>query len=185
MVGGGDVKASRTIDVSQIIDEQPLSRFQIKVMVLCAILFMDGFDVTAMGYVAPGLSKLWNLKPGALGPVFGAGLFGLMVGALIFSPLSDRIGRKTVIATSVTLFGAFSLLTPLATSLDNLFWLRLATGLGLGGAMPNAIALTSEFLPKRVRSTLTMVTFFGFSSSICSNSTSSPTGCRQSLMTPA
>ncbi len=154
----------QTVDVSKIIDERPLSRFQIKVIVLCAAaLFMDGFDVTAMGYVAPGLSKLWNLKPGALGPVFGAGLFGLMVGALIFSPLSDRIGRKMVIATSAVLFGTFSLLTPFADSLESLFWLRFATGLGLGGAMPNAIALTSEFLPKRVRSTLTMVMFFGFS----------------------
>jgi MFS transporter, AAHS family, 4-hydroxybenzoate transporter len=152
------------VDVSQVIDQQPLSRFQIKVILLCAAaLFMDGFDVTAMGYVAPGLSKLWGLKPGALGPVFGAGLSGLMVGALILSPLSDRIGRKKVIAASALLFGIFSLATPLADSLDSLFWLRFATGLGLGGAMPNAIALTSEFLPRRVRSTLTMVMFFGFS----------------------
>ncbi len=158
------MSGKQTVDISQIIDEQPLSRFQIKVIVLCAAaLFMDGFDVTAMGYVAPGLSKLWSLKPGALGPVFGAGLFGLMVGALVFSPLADRFGRKMVIAASALLFGIFSLLTPLAQSLDSLFWLRFATGLGLGGAMPNAIALTSEFLPRRIRSTLTMVMFFGFS----------------------
>jgi AAHS family 4-hydroxybenzoate transporter-like MFS transporter len=152
------------VDVSRVIDEQPLSRFQIKVILLCAAaLFMDGFDVTSMGYVAPSLSKLWGLKPGALGPVFGAGLSGLMVGALIFSPLSDRIGRKAIIAASAALFGAFSLLTPLAETLDQLFWLRFATGLGLGGAMPNAIALTSEYLPKRLRATLTMMMFFGFS----------------------
>ena len=86
-----------------------------------------------------------------------------MVGALVFSPLADRFGRKMVIAASALLFGIFSLLTPLAQSLDSLFWLRFATGLGLGGAMPNAIALTSEFLPRRIRSTLTMVMFFGFS----------------------
>jgi len=158
------VTAIQTVDVSRVIDEQPLSRFQIKVILLCAAaLFMDGFDVTSMGYVAPSLSKLWGLKPGALGPVFGAGLSGLMVGALIFSPLSDRIGRKAIIAASAALFGAFSLLTPLAETRDQLFWLRFATGLGLGGAMPNAIALTSEYLPKRLRATLTMVMFFGFS----------------------
>ena len=64
---GDDGVSGKTVDISQIIDEQPLSRFQIKVIVLCAAaLFMDGFDVTAMGYVAPGLSKLWSLKPGAL-----------------------------------------------------------------------------------------------------------------------
>lgn len=156
--------AMQTVDVSGVIDEQPLSRFQIKVIVLCAAaLFMDGFDVTSMGYVAPSLSKLWGLKPGALGPVFGAGLAGLMVGALVFSPLADRLGRKAVIVASALLFGAFSLLMPLAETLDQLFWLRFAAGLGLGGAMPNAIALTSEFLPKRLRSLLTMVMFFGFS----------------------
>lgn len=158
------MSAMETVDVSQVVDEQPISRFQIKVIVLCAAaLFMDGFDVTSMGYVAPSLSKLWDLKPGALGPVFGAGLLGLMVGALVFSPLSDRIGRKGVIATSAVLFGAFSLLTPTAQTVTQLFWLRFATGLGLGGAMPNAIALTSEFLPRRLRSTLTVVMFFGFS----------------------
>ncbi len=156
--------ATESVDVSQVMDEQPISRFQIKVIVLCAAaLFMDGFDVTSMGYVAPGLAKLWHLKPGVLGPVFAAGLIGLMIGALVFSPLSDRLGRKGVIAISAVLFGAFSLLTPTAHNLMQLFWLRFATGLGLGGAMPNAIALTSEFLPKRLRSTLTVVMFFGFS----------------------
>src|SRR5258708_34768394 len=72
------------VDVAELIDQQPVSRFQIRVIALCAgVVFMDGFDTQAIGYVAPTLGKLWNLKPGALGPVFGAGLFGLMLGALI------------------------------------------------------------------------------------------------------
>src|SRR5258706_443658 len=83
--------------------------------------------------------------PGALGAVFGAGLFGLMLGALIGGPLADRIGRKRVIILSTLAFGLCSLLTVTADSLNSLLLWRLATGLGLGGAMPNAIALTSEY----------------------------------------
>ncbi len=152
------------VDVAELIDQQPVSRFQIRVIALCAgVVFMDGFDTQAIGYVAPTLGKLWNLKPGALGPVFGAGLFGLMLGALIGGPLADRIGRKRVIILSTLAFGLCSLLTVTADSLNSLLLWRLATGLGLGGAMPNAIALTSEYSPQRSRATLVMIMFCGFS----------------------
>lgn len=158
--------ASRTavIDVAELIDRRPVGRFQIRVVVLCAcVVFMDGFDTQAIGYVAPALAKLWNLKPGALGPVFGAGLFGLMLGALGGGPLADRIGRKSVIVLSTLAFGLCSLMTVSADSLESLLLWRLATGLGLGGAMPNAIALTSEFSPQRSRAMLVMIMFCGFS----------------------
>ncbi len=152
------------VDVAELIDQQPVTRFQIRVIALCAgVVFMDGFDTQAIGYVAPTLGKLWNLKPGALGPVFGAGLFGLMLGALIGGPLADRIGRKRVIILSTLAFGLCSLLTVTADSLNSLLLWRLATGLGLGGAMPNAIALTSEYSPQRSRATLVMIMFCGFS----------------------
>jgi AAHS family 4-hydroxybenzoate transporter-like MFS transporter len=152
------------VDVTKLIDQQKISRYQIMVAALCAaVVFMDGFDAQAIGYVAPTLSAAWKLQKGALGPVFGAGLFGLMLGALILGPVADRIGRKPVIVVSVLWFGICTLLTITATSLDSLFWWRLVTGLGLGGAMPNAIALTSEYSPQRSRATMVMVMFIGFS----------------------
>jgi MFS transporter, AAHS family, 4-hydroxybenzoate transporter len=152
------------VDVTKLIDQQKISRFQILVALLCAaVVFMDGFDAQAIGYVGPSLSAAWKLPKGALGPVFGAGLFGLMLGALIFGPVADRIGRKPVIILSVLWFGIATLLTVTATSLDSLFWWRLLTGLGLGGAMPNAIALTSEYSPQRSRATMVMLMFIGFS----------------------
>jgi AAHS family 4-hydroxybenzoate transporter-like MFS transporter len=152
------------IDVTKLIDKQKISRYQIIVAGLCAaVVFMDGFDAQAIGYVAPSLGAAWKLQKGALGPVFGAGLFGLMLGALIFGPVADRIGRKPVIIASVLWFGICTLLTITATSLDSLLWWRLLTGLGLGGAMPNAIALTSEYSPQRSRATMVMVMFIGFS----------------------
>jgi AAHS family 4-hydroxybenzoate transporter-like MFS transporter len=152
------------VDVTRLIDEQRISRFQVMVAGLCgAVVFMDGFDAQAIGYVAPTLSAAWKLPKGALGPVFGAGLFGLMLGALILGPVADRIGRKPVIVVSVLWFGICTLLTVSADSLNSLLLWRLLTGFGLGGAMPNAIALTSEYSPQRSRATMVMVMFMGFS----------------------
>jgi MFS transporter, AAHS family, 4-hydroxybenzoate transporter len=159
-----EVKSAITIDVAEYIDAQPVGGFQIRLLLTCAaVLFLDGFDTTAIGYVAPALAKEWSLSKGALGPVFSAGLFGLMIGALIFGPLADRIGRKKIIIFSTLTFGIGALVTAFVQDVNALFAIRFLTGLGLGGAMPNAIALTSEFSPRRRRSTMVMIMFVGFS----------------------
>src|SRR5262249_3883499 len=86
-----------------------------------------------------------------------------MVGALGCGPIADRIGRQRVWVGCSLVFGAGTLLTAAATSLDILFVYRFITGLGLGGAMPNAIALTSEYAPRKYRATAVMTMFTGFS----------------------
>ena len=155
---------SEAINVPDLIDQQNVSSFQIKVLLLCsAIVLMDGFDAQALGYVAPVLSKAWKLKPGALKDVFAAGLFGLMLGALFLAPVADRVGRKTVIIGSTLTFSAFTLCTLTADSLNSLLIWRFLTGLGLGGAMPNGIAMMSDYSPQRRRAQMVMVMFTGFS----------------------
>src|SRR5665213_3525992 len=155
---------STEVDVVEFIDAQPVGGFQLKLLLTCAaVLFLDGFDTQAIGYVAPALAKDWGLTKAALGPVFSAGLFGLMIGALLFGPLADRIGRKKIIICSTLAFGVGALITAFVQDVDTLLAVRFLTGLGLGGAMPNAVAMTSEFNPRRRRATMVMIMFCGFS----------------------
>src|SRR5882757_4491241 len=159
-----DVAGASPVDVAEFIDQQPVGGFQLKLLLTCAaVLFLDGFDTQAIGYVAPALAKEWSLTKGALGPVFSAGLFGLMIGALVFGPLADRVGRKKIIILSTLAFGLGTLITAFVQDVNTLLAIRFLTGLGLGGAMPNAIAMTSEFNPRRRRATMVMIMFCGFS----------------------
>jgi AAHS family 4-hydroxybenzoate transporter-like MFS transporter len=161
-----DAKAGSllVIDLIDFIDRQPVGGFHLRLLLICAaVLFLDGFDTQAIGYVAPALAKEWGLSKGALGPVFSAGLFGLMIGALVFGPLADRIGRKKIIVLSTLAFGVGALITALVGDVNALLVIRFLTGLGLGGAMPNAIAMMAEFNPQRRRSTMVMIMFCGFS----------------------
>jgi len=150
------------INVSDWIDGKNLSRYQASIIVLCAlVVLMDGFDMVVITFVAPEIAKLWDVDITSFTPVFAVGLSGLMFGALIFGPLADRIGRKKVIVASAFIFGLFSILTVLSTNLTHLIMFRALTGLGLGGALPNVIALTAEYSPKRLRSTLVSIVFIG------------------------
>jgi MFS transporter, AAHS family, 4-hydroxybenzoate transporter len=152
------------IDVQQIIDSQPFRRYHLRLAALCAAaVFMDGYDAQAIGFVAPALTKVWNIQRSALSPVLSSGLLGMLIGALVFGPLADRFGRKRILVLCTLWFGIFSVLTATANSVQSMIVLRLITGLGLGGTMPNAIALTSEYMPKRLRATGVMLMFTGFS----------------------
>jgi len=155
--------AARMVNVQEFIDQRPLGRFQLQVVALCAlIVLIDGFDTQAIGYVAPAIVKSWHVQRQDLGPVFAAGLTGLMLGALAFGPRRP-LRSQAVLLFCTLFFGIMSLLTATASSLQTLLVFRFVTGLGLGGAMPNAIALTTEYAPRRVRATTIMIMFCGFS----------------------
>jgi MFS transporter, AAHS family, 4-hydroxybenzoate transporter len=141
-----------TINVTELIDLRPITALQIRVTMLCAlVIFLDGIDVIVIGLVAPSLAAAIGVAVTSFGPVFGIGQAGILVGVLTFGPLGDRFGRKRLVIGSMLLFATFTMLTIWTTSFDELLVFRFLTGLGLGGAAPNAVALTSEFAPKRLR----------------------------------
>lgn len=153
----------RSMTIQEVIDAAPVSAFQWRVLVCCfLVVTLDGFDTAAIGFIAPAIRQEWQLDAARLAPLFGAGLFGLMLGALLFGPLADRFGRKNVMWLSVAFFGLMGVLSAFAPDMTTLTLLRFLTGLGLGGAMPNAITLTSEFVPARRRAGLVTLMFCGF-----------------------
>ncbi len=150
-------------NVQQFIDQHPFSPLQKRVLALCfLVVAIDGFDTASIGFIAPALRGEWGLSAAALAPLFGAGLFGLMAGALLLGPMADRFGRKPVLLLSVAFFGLTSLLSAFADNMTTLLVLRFLTGLGLGGAMPTTITLTSEYCPQPRRASLVTLMFCGF-----------------------
>ena len=150
------------LTVSEIIDQRPLSRFQMWTMILCGlVLVLDGFDAQSIGFLASSMAKTLRTPVNTFGPVFSAALFGLMISAMIAGPIADRWGRKWPVVFCTLTFAIFSFLTARATSFDELLIFRLLTGFGLGGAMPNIVALTSEYAPKRLMSISVSMLFCG------------------------
>lgn len=127
---------------------------------LCALV--DGLDLQLIAYVAPVVARELELSDMAMGLVFSAGFIGLAIGSMFLASLGDRWGRKTVLVSSLILFGGCVLITPIAQNVVELAILRLATGLGLGGVMPNAIAISIEYAPRRYRAFMVTFTYMGF-----------------------
>jgi AAHS family 4-hydroxybenzoate transporter-like MFS transporter len=154
----------KVIDVEEFLDGNRFSGFQWKILILCfLVVFIDGLDTAAMGYIAPSLIAEWQVSKAALAPVMSAALIGLAFGALTAGPLADKFGRKKVIVISTVLFGVMTLASAFAATLESLTVLRFVTGLGLGAALPNSVTLMSEYVPHRRRSILSTLMFCGLS----------------------
>lgn len=150
--------------VKQIIDESKFNRFHFLLLLWCiTIIVFDGYDLVIYGSVVPVLMKEWNLTAIQTGAIGSYALLGMMIGALIFGPLADKIGRKKVIIICVTIFSLFTFLAGFATGPLSFSTFRFLAGLGLGGVMPNVIALMTDYAPKFIRSTLVSMVFIGYS----------------------
>ena len=146
---------SQKVELKSFLNTRAVSRYQYFIFFLCfLILLLDGYDTVVVGYIAPALLRGWSLNHTELATMFGMGLAGLTLGSFLSGPIADRLGRKGVIVGSVALFGVVSLISAYSPNITVLTWMRFLTGLGLGGAMPNAYTLAAEFCPDRLRSTL-------------------------------
>ncbi|GHH31212.1 MFS transporter [Streptomyces lanatus] len=158
------VSGSKPIRLPGFIDERRLGGFQLRTVLLCAlVMLLDGFDTQAINYMAPAITQDWDVSKGTMATIFSAALVGLMIGYLLLAPLSDKLGHKRLVMAGVALFSLSTLVSVGAQSPDQLMIMRFITGIGLGAATPSTIALTAEYSPKRLRASLVLAIYCGFS----------------------
>jgi MFS transporter, AAHS family, 4-hydroxybenzoate transporter len=140
----------------------PLGWHRLGVLACCLLLTMiDGFDTQAIGFVGPAIVHAWHLSPASLGPIFSAGLLGALFGAVGLGRLGDRHGRLMMLVCSVLVFAAGTIATAWVTSTNTLLVMRFLTGIGLGGALPNLLAIAAAQAPPHLRSTSIAMVLIG------------------------
>lgn len=151
------------VNINTLIDEAKFTPFHWGVLIWCLIIIIfDGYDLVIYGVALPLLMQEWSLTAVQAGMLASTALFGMMFGAMSFGTLSDKIGRKKTIMLCVAIFSGFTFLGPFASSPVEFGILRFLAGLGIGGVMPNVVALMTEYAPKRIRSTLVALMFSGY-----------------------
>jgi AAHS family 4-hydroxybenzoate transporter-like MFS transporter len=154
--------AAQNIDVADLLDGLKLGRLHVLVFALCFVaLFLDGMDFGTVLVAAPAILRDWHLPQNAMGIVFGAGNFGLLIGAVIFGKTGDRYGRRVGVIAGVLTYSLPALITGFAGDINQLLILRCLTALGIGGVVPNVIALLNETAPKKYRASFVIVSLIG------------------------
>lgn len=139
-----------TQDVRDVVREGAMSRFQVIAVTVCmAINALDGFDVLSIAFTGPRIAKEWMLAPTELGLLFSAGLAGMMLGALLLSPLADLIGRRFLVLLGLIVITAGMALSGLARGLEELAILRVFTGLGIGSLLSSINTIVMEYASRR------------------------------------
>jgi len=152
----------RAPTISEIIDKRSMGRYQIWTMALCGtVIVLDGFDTQSIGFLAPSMAESLHIPIKNFGPIFVFALIGLMISSMLSGPIADRLGRKWPIVTCTLIFGLFAMLTARCTTFNELIACRFLTGLGLGGALSNSVALMSEYAPKRLLAVIVSIMFCG------------------------
>jgi MFS transporter, AAHS family, 4-hydroxybenzoate transporter len=153
---------SQLFTLETLVDEQKFGRFNVNLLLWSFLAMMaDGFDISALASAAPELARTWQIPAKSFGPAFTASLAGILFGAPLLGYFGDKYGRKTAIVSGCVIYGLATLATVWAANLHQVAVLRLFTGVGIGGLMPNTIALNAELAPKRLRATLIVLMFTG------------------------
>lgn len=155
--------STQTLNINTVVDKAKFTPFHWSVLIWCLlIIIFDGYDLVIYGVALPLLMQEWELSTVQAGLLASTALFGMMFGAMSFGTLSDKLGRKKTIMICVAIFSGFTFLGAFASSPVEFGILRFLAGLGIGGVMPNVVALMTEYAPKRIRSTLVAVMFSGY-----------------------
>ncbi|WP_321532185.1 MFS transporter [uncultured Desulfuromonas sp.] len=152
----------KVINVNEAFDDLPFSFYQVWVCLLCfSVVFFDGFDLTVIGVTIPKIAAHLGATPAEMGLAISAGQLGPMIGAVLIGMLADRFGRKKTMFVCALVFGFFTFMISHISSVEELALYRFLAGLGMGGAIPNALAFGSEFAPSRARASLSLYMWAG------------------------
>ncbi|MDB5685406.1 MAG: hypothetical protein JWM38_1599 [Sphingomonas bacterium] len=151
------------VDVSEVIENQKKGPFVIRLVIVSWIItFFDGFDMNVISYVAPYLTTEFELSRVALGNLFSVGIFGTMIGGLLFGYMGDRIGRRPTILAAAFSFAVLTFAFAFARSYEQLLVIRFVNGIAIGGLLPLCWALNIEYVPRRFRATVVTVVMLGY-----------------------
>jgi AAHS family 4-hydroxybenzoate transporter-like MFS transporter len=149
-------------DIGRLVDEGALTGRKIAVVVLCGIaVLLDGYDIQTMALAVPSLTQQWGIEAAAFAYVLSASVLGMVIGTAFVAPLGDKLGRRPMLIWGMLLVGLASAATALSSTPTELVVWRLLTGIGLGITLPNATALTSEYVPQRNRAFLIAAMYLG------------------------
>ena len=152
------------VDVSEIIEDQKLSRFLVGLVTISWIItFFDGLDANLISFAASYFRKDYHLTTGQTGSIFAMHQVGTLLGGFVFAYIADRVGRRPTVILATAAFGILTMCFYFASSYWSLFTLRLIDGFPLGGMLPLAWALNIEYAPKRYRATIVTVIMMGYS----------------------
>ncbi len=154
----------RIVSFRAALDARPVSAFHIRMIAVAVLLLLtEGFDSQAIGYVAPSLREVLHLTQLQMGGALSMGLFGMTIGALLFAPLADRFKTRGLLIVCILICGVSTLATVFVDSLQMLIVCRFLTGFAVGGVMPQAVGVVSEYAPSKWRATIVTVAVSGFS----------------------
>jgi len=137
---------------TEFLDAAPMSRFLWVVLLGCVVAqVLDGFDFEATSFALPLIVQEFQITPTQAGAIGSFTNVGLLLGALIFAPLSDRFGRKPIFQWALFTYAFGTFLSAIASNYQFLLAARFIAGLGIAAEFPVAFALLAEYSPKRLR----------------------------------
>ncbi|EHQ87643.1 MFS transporter [Desulfosporosinus youngiae] len=138
--------------LTERLETLPVSKFHYLLLMSAGLGWMfDSMDTGIISFVLPVLMKAWNLSPEQVGTIGSIGLVGMALGAILSGTIADLIGRKKVFASTLIIYSLSTGLCGLSWSFESLLVFRFLVGFGLGGQLPVAVTLVSEFSPAKHR----------------------------------
>lgn len=154
----------KSVDVSSVVNESKFSRYhRVIVFWCCLLVFFDGIELGLIGAVATPIMGEWSLEPVQFGTVSSYSALGMILGALIFGPLADRISRKNTILISALIYSFFTLMGAFAQGIIDFSVYRFIAGIGMGGIVPTTLGLITDISPRKNRAYVAtfLTTFIG------------------------